>query len=157
MWSPLSLWWRGWVIFHWTGTEGDLGLTLSQRNKGRTRAASPSPLRGQSHHRCVWEQPFLKSWPTAVRVCAWLCRHVYALQWERVEWSVCEFVCPYTVVWLLGVTLALGLCLYLISSRSRRCEEKAGCSSPQTLAGALRFHSPCRLCAGSAGLGVETS
>lgn len=40
-------------------------------------------------------------------------------------------------------------------SRSRRCEEKACYSSPQTLGGAPLFHSPCLLCVGSAGLETE--
>lgn len=40
-------------------------------------------------------------------------------------------------------------------NRSRRCEEKACYSSPQTLGGAPLFHSPCLPCARSAGLEVE--
>lgn len=37
-------------------------------------------------------------------------------------------------------------------SRSKQCEEKACCSSPQTLVGAHLSRSPCRQCAGSAGM-----
>lgn len=59
--------------------------------------------------------------------------------------------CPYTSVSLLVISACVYCKVLLSLSRSRQCGGKAGCSSPQTLAGVRRFHSPCRRCAGSAG------
>lgn len=61
-------------------------------------------------------------------------------------------VCPYTSVWLLVISVCVYCKLLQSLSRSRQCEGKACCFCPQTLVGARRFHSPCRRCAGSAGV-----
>lgn len=135
-------------VFTGLGCREELGLTLIWRNKGRARAAS---------YLCVEEKPiitimsssshFVGPWLKAVCMCVyvWLCRHT---------------VCMYCVVHnLLFDCLRSGSVFIanfkLCISRNRQCGEKACYSSPQTLVGAHRFHSPCRQCAGSAGVEDE--
>lgn len=134
------------------GWREELGLTLFQRNKGRARAASLSSAQRKTHHpQNVWQQPFVRSWPKTfcVRMFVSLQAH-NLLVLDYWEVCVCVCVCLYAVIWLLLIWVCIYFkCLSCIS-RNRQCEEKVCCSSPQTLEGAHRFHSPCRQCAGSA-------
>lgn len=108
------------------------------------------PLRNNKRHQDVQQQP------QPQRVLTWSCVGVYncakCVQCVDDDWGIWR-VCPYNVVWLLVICL---YCNFLFCiSRNRQCGEMSCRSSPQVLARAPQFRSPCRLCAWSAGKEAE--
>lgn len=113
-------------------------LTLIWKEKGKVRAASPSSSGGEPT-RTTMTPPPVRSCRQMCCVCARAC----VCAGTQVRWR------PHSVAWLLWILVFIASCPPCVS-RSRRCEGTACYSCPRTLAGAHRFRSPCRRCAGSA-------
>lgn len=128
----------------------NLRPTLSQSHQGITGAAGQS----SSHARHRPATRFTAATGpdlTLLKECVWLCK-VCCIEWLRI-WTWCVCACVRLLACWVYIFVFFYCKMLVCVSRNRRCEGTSCRSSPQTLAAAPRFHSPCRPCAWSADIG----